>query len=121
MITINFDKAKEIMQTISKSSRQGKKTFTKEEYEAMEKYSFLMDYLEKNGVDLKAANDFWRSWAKTRDRIVTQIKPWDTPGSTMAKTLITAKGEATTACRNCASCFGILFFFAIVKIAFLRL
>ncbi len=72
-----LDKAREIMQSVSKSARQGNKVYSPAEHEAMKKYSFLMEYLGENGVDMKAANKFWKEWAPLRDRIVREIKPFE--------------------------------------------
>jgi len=72
-----LDKARAIMQDVSKSARSGGRVYTPEEYEAIKKYAFLMDTLGENGVDMTAANKFWREYAPIRDRMVREIKPFD--------------------------------------------
>ncbi len=72
-----LDKAREIMQSVSKTARQGNKVYSPAEYEAMQKYSFLMETLGKNGVDMSAANKFWKEYAPVRDRIVRELKPFE--------------------------------------------
>lgn len=95
-----LDKAKSIMQTVSKSSRSGASVYSPSDYEAMQKYSFLMDQLDKNGLDLTEANAFWKKWAPTRDRIVREVKPFDetgVKGSPFSKTLLRANKTGGTA------------------------
>lgn len=95
-----LDKARDIMQTVSKTARQGNKVYSPAEYEAMQKYSFLMETLGNNGVDMTAANKFWKEYAPVRDKIVSQIKPFDEgaqKGTPFAKTLINSEATATTA------------------------
>lgn len=75
-----LDKARGIMQTVSKTAKQGGKVYSPAEYEAMQKYSFLMETLGENGVDMSAANKFWREYAPVRDRIVREIRPFDETG-----------------------------------------
>lgn len=72
-----LNKARAIMQDVSKTAKNGTKVYSAEEYEAMKKYSFLMEYLNKNGVDMTAANKFWKEWVPVRDRIFREIKPFD--------------------------------------------
>lgn len=72
-----LDKAREIMRTVSKISKSGGKVYSPAEYEVMKKYSFLMETLGENGVDMTAANKFWKSYVPVRDRIVREIKPFD--------------------------------------------
>lgn len=92
-----LDKAKEIMQTVSKGSRAGNQTYSAAEYRALQKYSFLMETLGDNGIDMTEANKFWRSWAPLRNRSVAEIKPFEEAGvgkmpfeSTVAKANATA-------------------------------
>ena len=95
-----LDKARSIMQTVSKTARTGGKVYSAAEYQAMQKYSFLMETLGDNGVDMKAANQFWKNYVPVRDKIVSQIKPFDEgniKGTPFAKTLQTAEGTANTA------------------------
>jgi hypothetical protein len=73
-----LDKARGIMQDVSKSARAGNTVYSPEEYAAMQKYSFLMETLGENGVDMTKANAFWKQWVPVRNRIVREIKPWDT-------------------------------------------
>jgi len=94
-----LDKARAIMQEVSKGSRQGNKVYSSAEYQAMQKYSFLMEALGDNGVDMKAANEFWKKWAPLRDKIVTQVKPWDETGikgTPLSRTMLKATQEAKT-------------------------
>lgn len=72
-----LDKAREIMQRVSKTARTGGKVYSPAEYEAMKQYSFLMETLGENGVDMKAANQFWKNYVPVRERIVREIKPFD--------------------------------------------
>lgn len=72
-----LDKARSLMQDVSKTARTGGKVYSPAEYQAMQKYSFLMETLGDNGVDMTEANKFWKQWAPVRDRIVREIKPFD--------------------------------------------
>ena len=76
-----LDKARGIMQEVSKSARGGNKVYSMAENQAMNKYKFLMDTLSENGVDMSEANKFWKQWAPVRDRIVREIKPFDEIGT----------------------------------------
>ena len=93
-----LDKAREIMQSVSKTAKTGGKVYSPAEYEAMQRYSFLMEVLGDNGVDMTAANKFWKQYAPVRDKIVSQIKPWDegVKGTPIAKTIQTAKAPVST-------------------------
>lgn len=95
-----LDKAREIMQTVSKTTRSGGKVYSPEEYQAMQKYSFLMEQLGGNGVDMSKANQFWKEWVPMRDRIVREIKPFDetnTGKMPITTTLQNSEATATTA------------------------
>ena len=96
-----LDKAREIMAGVSKTAKTGGKTYSFAEYQAMQKYSFLMETLSNNGVDMTAANKFWREWAPIRDRIVREVKPFDETNvqkmpitNTLQKAAATAKTPA---------------------------
>jgi len=93
-----WNKAKAEMQTISPAARSGNASYNAREYEAMKHYSFIMDVLGKNGMDLKEANAFWKSWAPVRKVITQQIKPFDEMAiqTPFAKTLRVAGTEAKT-------------------------
>lgn len=94
-----LDNARDIMAGVSKSSKQGGRVYSPAEYEAMQKYKFLMDTLSENGVDMSAANKFWKTWAPIRDRIVTEIKPFEEAGTkkmAIQTTLRNAAGVAKT-------------------------
>lgn len=95
-----LDKAREIMAKVSRTSKAGGKVYTPQEYEAMKKYSFLMEHLGENGIDMTQANKFWKEWAPVRDRIVREIKPFEETNISkmpITSTLNTAKSTATTA------------------------
>ncbi len=72
-----LDKAREIMANVSSAAKAGGRTYTSDEYMAMKKYSFLMETLGDNGVDMSQANKFWREWAPVRERGVKAIQPFD--------------------------------------------
>lgn len=72
-----LDMAREIMTKVSRTAKTGSRVYTPAEYEAIQKYSFLMEQLGKNGVDMAEANALWRQWAPVRDRIVREIRPFD--------------------------------------------
>lgn len=100
-----LDKAREMMQTVSKSARQGNVVYSSAEYQAMQKYSFLMNVLGDNGVDMTAANKFWKEYAPLRDRIVREVKPFDetnTQKMPFTSTMQTAEATANTS-RQAAS------------------
>ena len=93
-----LNKARDIMQDVSRTARQGNRVYTSAEYQAMQKYSFLMEVLEKNGVAMTEANTFWKNWTPVRDRIVREVKPFDETNtqkmpfsSTLQKAEVTAK------------------------------
>jgi len=72
-----LDKARELMASVSRTSKAGGRAYSRAEYEAVKQYQFLMEQLNKNGVDMTAANKFWREWVPVRDRIFKEIKPFD--------------------------------------------
>ena len=95
-----IDKAREIMASVSKASKAGGRVYTPEEYQAMQKYNFLMETLGDNGVDMSAANKFWKEWVPTRNRIMNEIKPFETTNTSkmpITSTIQNAAGTATTA------------------------
>ncbi len=101
-----LDKAREIMAGVSKSAKTGGSTYSSAEYEAMKKYSFLMETLGENGVDMTEANKFWREWAPVRDRGVKSIQPFDDSnvkkgslGSTLNKATVTPSTPAQAAAK----------------------
>jgi hypothetical protein len=74
-----LDNARSMMQDVSKASKTGSRTYSPQELETVKKYAFLMKTIEDNGVDtLKDANNFYRRYAKVRDRAITELKPFDT-------------------------------------------
>jgi len=94
-----LDKARDIMAGVSKASKQGSKTYSAAEYEALKKYRALMETLNSNGVDMSAANKFWKTWAPVRDRIVREIRPFEEAGTSkmaIQTTLRNAAGVAKT-------------------------
>lgn len=94
-----LDKARDIMSTVSRTAKAGNRTYTYAEYQAAQKYGFLMEQLEKNGVDMKAANEFWKNWAPVRDRIVREVKPFEEAAigkMPITSTLSRAQQEAKT-------------------------
>ena len=95
-----LDKARGIMQDVRKAARTGSSVYSAADNEAIQKYSFLMDQLDKNGVDMTEANKFWKEYAPVRNRIVTEVKPFDETGTQkmpMTSTLNRAAATPTTA------------------------
>lgn len=39
----------------------------------------LIDLLEQKGVDFRPAKEYWRPWAKVRDKAIKVIRPWEDP------------------------------------------
>jgi len=98
-----LDKARELMSTVSKISKSGGRAYTSAEYEAIKQYQFLMEQLGKNGVDMTAANKFWREWVPVRDRIFREIKPFDETNvgkMPISQTIRTAEETATTGSKS---------------------
>lgn len=93
-----LNKARDIMQSVSKTAKSGGRAYTPEEYQAIQKYSFLMEQLGKNGVDMKEANQLWKEWVPVRNQILKQIRPFEEEGKTpFTSTLLSAESKATTA------------------------
>lgn len=95
-----LNKAREIMSNVSKTAKAGNRVYTPAEYQAIQEYSFLMEQLNKNGVDMTKANEFWKAWAPVRDRIVREIKPFEETNigkMPITSTLQTAESTANTA------------------------
>lgn len=93
-----LNQARSLMQDVSKSARTGNSVYSAAEYQAMQKYSFLMQTLGDNGVDMTEANKFWKEYAPFRDRMVREIKPFDETN--------VGKMPITTTLQNAASTGG---------------
>ena len=92
-----LNKARDIMQSVSNTSKSGLKAYSPEEYQAIQKYSFLMEQLGKNGVDMTQANQLWKEWIPVRNQILKQIRPFEESGKTpFASTLQSSESTATT-------------------------
>lgn len=95
-----LDKARDIMRTeVSKTAKAGGSVYSKTEYEALQKYNFLMETIGENGVDMTKANEFWRKWKPLQKRIISELKPFDLESSgkiPFTKTLRKAESAATT-------------------------
>lgn len=72
-----WKKSKELRSSLSKSAVNGGRTYSQDEFNTVRNTKILTDVLEKQGMDLSAANEFWSKWAKLRNRIVTEVKPFD--------------------------------------------
>lgn len=73
--------SKDLRQTIGSGAKTGGRVFTADEMATVQNTKVLTDLLEKHGMDLTEANEFWTKWTKMRKQILTQVKPFDTEGA----------------------------------------
>lgn len=93
-----LDKAREMMQDVSKTSLQGNKSYSQKDYETLQKYALLMESIGENGVDMKVANALWKEWKPISKKMVTQIRPWDMSGvngTPLGRSILTATKPVT--------------------------
>ncbi len=87
--------SKELRTTLTAGSKAGSKTFSPEEMKTIENTKILTDLLQKEGMDLTEANDFWSQWTKLRKRIIGEVRPFDVAGSQKAPIESTIERAAT--------------------------
>lgn len=94
-----YDFAKSLYATLSKGVKGKTSVFSKEDFDKMKIYSFIMENLGENGVNMTEANNIWKNWATLRQQIVTKVNPWDIAGTKRApivNLMKTAFSKATT-------------------------
>ncbi|MEI6532502.1 MAG: hypothetical protein WCO06_01540 [Candidatus Roizmanbacteria bacterium] len=71
-----FDESKALKQEISTGATKGTKVFTSEDKLTDDAIHTLTDFMKKNGVDFKEANQFWSKYAPIRNQLVSEAKPF---------------------------------------------
>jgi len=76
-----YTQAKELGESIPSSVRASLRTYNRSEHFIDNAIDTLIGFLKQNGVDLSEARTFWSSWARVRDQLVREVRPYNTAGT----------------------------------------
>lgn len=71
-----YEQTKVLKQDISTGATKGSKVFTPADKLTDDAIHTLTDFMKKNGVDFKEANQFWSKYAPIRDQLASEAKPF---------------------------------------------
>lgn len=78
-------KIKDLRQTMSSGGRTGARTFSAAELTTSRTIAALSDALDKAGVDMSEANNFWKEWKPVQQEAMRTFDPFGAKGSSGLK------------------------------------
>lgn len=79
-----YQRAKDMGQAIPSTVRESLRVYTRDEHFIDDSIDTLTGFLRENGVNLRAANEFWSGWSRVRNQLVRETRPYNLAGTQTA-------------------------------------
>ena len=91
-----YEQAKEFGQELPRVVRESLRTYNRTEHFTDNAIQTLYSFLKATGINLTAANEHWSVWARIRNQLVSEARPYNLAGTQTAsfsrRLLLQAKG-----------------------------